>query len=490
MAADMRTAARRHLSLLVSGGLVLVMGLLGLLAGHSAGDRARDLHREDRLALQETLAGLVEQYTLVNAAEVVDALAVQGPWSAVPGDPGTVERLEELVRDTRALDAGAVLTNGLGVPLASWSLNGDVPAPTDPGWSGLREIARSGSGALPVSGVLTSTGTPLVAMGLPVRLEDGQRGLVLGLWQARQGGLQQYVSELEYGQTGHGYVVDGAGLVLAGPDPRLIGDPLPLDDLRRQALAGSSGILDTEDGEPLVTSFAEAGRTGWTAMTPQAREEFEGALTRASRLVQALVFGLLLFAGGGLVVLHRKREAALENVALYDELTGVYNRRGWYALADHELTRARRQGSARVLLFVDLDGLKQVNDQLGHREGDRAISAAAQVLTRASRSSDLVGRLGGDEFVLLLGEDGRADIGRQRVLDALAEHNERSADGFELRLSVGAEVWFPDEATTLAELVRRADAEMYADKTSRPQRGDGVVRLPVPRREDDSAVVD
>lgn len=471
---------RRHLGLLVSGGLVLVIGGLGLVAGQSAGDQATQVHRADRLALQERLSYLVEQYSQVNAAEVVDELASQGPWSPRAGDPATTARLQALVEDTRVLDAGALLVSSLGAPLAAWSSTG-LPDADDPGWAPLRAAARAGDGRLPLSDVLATADAPLLAMALPVLLEDGSRALVVGLWDARLAGLQRFVGELRYGDTGRGYVVDSAGAVIAGPEPRRIGQALPMEQLRRQAVEGPGGILDTADEQPLVTSYAPVGRTGWVALTPQDREEFEGALVRSSRLVQALVVALLLIAGGSLVVLHRKREAALESVALRDELTGLYNRRGWFALADHELERARRQGTPRVLLFVDLDGLKQVNDQLGHREGDRAIAAAAGVLTAASRASDLVGRLGGDEFVLLLGDDGHVDAARSRVLRALAEHNACSGDGFELRLSLGAEVWFPDAATTLSELVRRADEHMYAEKTARPERATGVVRLPSPR---------
>ena len=95
---------------------------------------------------------------------------------------------------------------------------------------------------------------------------------------------------------------------------------------------------------------------------------------------------------------------------------------------------------------MDLDGLKQVNDQLGHREGDRALVLAAQVLTSCSRSTDLVGRFGGDEFVLLLSEDAEADQVRARVLATLDAHNARSDSRFELRLSLGAERPAPPKA--------------------------------------------
>jgi diguanylate cyclase (GGDEF)-like protein len=472
---------RRHRSLLVSGGLVLVIGAGGVLAGQAAGQQAREVHRADRLALQETLTGLTEQYVLLSAADLMDTLAAQGPWSSRPRDPATEARLEELVTDVRSIDVGAVLVGPTGAPIASWSTDGVLPAADDPGWGPLRTTVLTGGGkVLPVSGALATTSGPRLAMGLPVALSDGQRGLLLGLWDPRESPLQRYVSELEYGETGHGYIVDAAGIVLAGPDTGLIGAPLPLPGVRSALVGEGPAILDTADRGGLVTSYARAGQLPWTALTPQSRDEFEGALVRSSRLVQGAVLALLLCAGTGLVVLHRKREKALQIVALRDELTGLYNRRGWFVLAEHELERARRQNSPRVLLFVDVDGLKQVNDVLGHREGDRAIGDAARVLTAASRSSDLVGRLGGDEFVLLLGDDGKAEAARRRVADALATHNEKSSAGFELRMSIGAEVWFPDQACTLAELVRRADEEMYADKTSRPLRHDGVLRVPLP----------
>lgn len=481
---SLRRGLRRWTSLLVSGSIVAGIGALGLLAGAAAGRDAREVHRADRLALQETLAGLTSQYVLLSAAEVAGELGSMGPWSAAPGDRASVARLERLVAGARALDAGAVLVGPAGTPLALWSTNGKVPAQDDPGWAPLRATALSGSGQLPVSGVLDAAGRPLLAMGLPVPLSDGTAGMVLGLWDPRMNPLQEYVSRLTYGRTGHGYVVDGAGKVVAGPSPDVVGQLLPGRRLRQVVAARGPGLAVTaEGGTELVTSYAPAGSTGWTALTPQDRDEFEGALVRSGRRVQAAVVALLLAAGAGLVVLHRKREAALEDLAVRDELTGLYNRRGWYSLAEHELERARRQGTSRVLLFVDLDGLKRVNDVLGHREGDRAIVDAASVLTTASRSSDLVGRLGGDEFVVLLGDDGRADVGRRRLLEALDAHNARSGAAFELRLSVGAEVWFPEQACGLDELLRRADALMYADKTARPGRHDGVVRVPAPRDE-------
>lgn len=471
-----RSLLRRHATLLVSGGLVVLIGILGIVAGQHASQQARDVHRADRLAHQVTLAGLTERYTLISAAEVQSALRDLGPWSPEPGSPGTAARLATVVDRTRSLDAGAVLVNAFGQPIGGHSADGRLPLETDPGWAPLRAAVLRGDGSLPVSGVLDGQGRPLLAFGLPVELGDGTRGLFLGLWSIRDSALQEYVVAL-HDQTYDVYIVDAAGQVVAGPRVEETGAPFPLPRVRAAlGSRGPQGVLDTEEqGEQLVTMYALAGSTGWTSLAVNEAESFEGALVRSGVLTQMAVVALLLIAGTGLVVLHRKRESELSAAALRDDLTGVWNRRGWQALAAHELERARRQGQERVLMFIDLDGLKLVNDVLGHREGDRAIVDAAAVLTAASRASDVVGRLGGDEFVLLLAEGSPADVARRRVEEALEAHNAGSTAGFDLRLSLGAEVWLPQQGS-LDELVSRADAAMYADKVARPTRHAGLLR--------------
>lgn len=466
----------RHLSLWVSIGLVLLMGLLGVVAGERASTVARDAHRADRLLLQQTLSELTNGAALVMASELQSQLATMGEWD--PAETTTGERLGTLLEQTLAFDAGAVLLDATGQPVGAQLLVDGPPSPVDDGWAPLRAAVERDNGELPLCGVLTTGPEPMLAMGLPVPLAGGGRGLVVALWTVAGSELQKYTSGLAYGDTYRGYVVDGAGLVLATTHPELLGTQVPSRAVR-SAIASQrpAAVVDAEEGgQQQVVVYAGVGQTGWTGLSTQSASEFEGAQIRSGRLVQVAVVALLLISGAALVIMHRKREMALESVALRDELTGLYNRRGWLALAEHELDRARRQGSARVLLFVDLDGLKQVNDALGHREGDRAISAAAEVLLAASRSTDLVGRLGGDEFVLLLGDQDDADGARVRLLDALAAWNGGSGADFELRLSVGAEAWFPDAALTLEELVRRADAEMYAEKTRRPHRSAGIVR--------------
>jgi GAF domain-containing protein len=86
---------------------------------------------------------------------------------------------------------------------------------------------------------------------------------------------------------------------------------------------------------------------------------------------------------------------AIRRLSIRDELTGLYNRRGFYLLAEQELKRAQRQNSMPLLMFMDIDGLKDINDQLGHQVGDLLIAEAAKVLRASMRESDIIGRLGG-----------------------------------------------------------------------------------------------
>ena len=473
----------RHRSLVVSGVLVLVLGGLGVGAGEHAERQAISAHRENRLLLQQTLSDLTAKTMHVYADEVLDELGglpEEAPpaWSAAPGDPRTIERLRALTADTDLIDAGALLVDPTGAPLGGWSPTGVLPAADDPGWRPLREAVARGDGSLPLSDVLRQGGEPVLAMALPVRLSDGRVGAVIGLWRPADNALHQFTAQLHEGRPGVGFVVDSAGIVIAGLNKSDVGRPVPLSGVLAGIREAPSAVIDTtEDGAGWVTTYARAGTSGWTGLTAQRAADFEGDLRSSARLAQVAVVALLLVAGCVLVLVHGRREQALRRMSQHDELTGIYNRRGWFTRASAELEAAKRAGQSRALLFVDLDGLKQVNDLLGHREGDRAITAAAQVLVTAARGTDVVGRLGGDEFVLLVGEDG-AEQARDRVRAALAEHNAGSGDGFELRLSVGAEVWFPEEGCSLDELVRRADALMYAEKTRRPGRSDGVVRAP------------
>jgi diguanylate cyclase (GGDEF)-like protein len=159
----------------------------------------------------------------------------------------------------------------------------------------------------------------------------------------------------------------------------------------------------------------------------------------------------------------------LRQLATVDELTGLANRRGFFALGEHQLLVAARTRAAIALLFVDVDGLKSVNDALGHSTGDRLLKEAADVLRETIRGSDLAGRLGGDEFcVLLMGDP---DLDADRVVDRMREtasaHNAQPGRKFRISFSVGVSSLAAGRSVTLEELIDAADESMYEDKRNK-----------------------
>ena len=122
-------------------------------------------------------------------------------------------------------------------------------------------------------------------------------------------------------------------------------------------------------------------------------------------------------------ITERKRaEAALHTLSLADELTGLYNRRGFMTFCKQHLNTIRRTNKGIVIVYADLDGLKGINDLFGHKEGDRALIKTAELLKETFRSSDVLGRLGGDEFTILAAVD--PDGGKEKLIARLTEQFE------------------------------------------------------------------
>ena len=155
----------------------------------------------------------------------------------------------------------------------------------------------------------------------------------------------------------------------------------------------------------------------------------------------------------------------LRYLALTDDLTCLYNRRGFFAAATQQLKLAQRNAQRLLLLFCDVDNLKQINDTYGHREGDLALVRTADALEKAFRGSDIIARLGGDEFVVLAQV---ASDHTQEVLLRRLEKNLKKLTGSELRyelsLCVGVAQFDPKHAVALGELLAQADKAMYEKK--------------------------
>ncbi len=167
----------------------------------------------------------------------------------------------------------------------------------------------------------------------------------------------------------------------------------------------------------------------------------------------------------------RQQENALRALSLIDELTGLYNRRGFLTLAQQQLKLARRGHRELLLLFIDMDDFKEINDTFGHGEGDTALRRTSDILRRTFRDSDILGRVGGDEFVVLATDSG-ATTTEAIMLRLRRELQERNAnDGFPYRLSfsVGIARFDPDAPPSLEELMAAADSMLYEQKRFKRQ---------------------
>jgi diguanylate cyclase (GGDEF)-like protein/PAS domain S-box-containing protein len=172
--------------------------------------------------------------------------------------------------------------------------------------------------------------------------------------------------------------------------------------------------------------------------------------------------------------------AALENLSLVDHLTGLHNRKGFLAHAEHRIKLALKNKEAFSVAFIDLDGLKQINDSFGHETGDRALVEVANILKDSVRQSDIVGRLGGDEFAVFVIEADAVQTGEilgriQHNLDACNAAPDRV---YRLSFSIGIASSTSASDLRIESLLGIADALMYQQKRKkRPSGGDSAGAL-------------
>jgi two-component system cell cycle response regulator len=188
---------------------------------------------------------------------------------------------------------------------------------------------------------------------------------------------------------------------------------------------------------------------------------FKGSLDRAL-LTRALRYS---------IERHRLQKN-LQSLSLIDDLTGLSNRRGFLALAEQHLRVILRKGAA-LLVYLDLDDLKTINDTFGHQEGNHALVDTANILRACFRKSDILARLGGDEFCVLMTDASKdsEQLVRQRLRQRLDSANQASPRTFRISFSVGIANVLSLDSPSLEELLRVADKQMYEEKKNRQVRG-------------------
>jgi diguanylate cyclase (GGDEF)-like protein len=161
-------------------------------------------------------------------------------------------------------------------------------------------------------------------------------------------------------------------------------------------------------------------------------------------------------------------QAELASLALTDDLTGLYNRRGLMALAERQWKLGRRSGRGMLLFVMDVDGMKHINDSFGHREGDLALKRVAEAMERTFRDSDVVARLGGDEFaVLAIEASGHSEATiKARLFECLKSIRTKESR-YQISLSLGLARFDAGSFTSIGELMAKADQAMYEHKRRR-----------------------
>ena len=171
-------------------------------------------------------------------------------------------------------------------------------------------------------------------------------------------------------------------------------------------------------------------------------------------------------------------EDALRTLALVDELTSLYNRRGFVTLAERQLSLARRKKLPLVLIAADVDDLKGINDRFGHAAGDQALVAAANILKQTYREADIVARIGGDEFTVFPIEASSASVDMlvERLDGNLRRYNEGHQREFTLSMSTGVALFEGELSKDVRQLLSEADSQLYQQKRERGrlQRGASV----------------
>jgi diguanylate cyclase (GGDEF)-like protein/PAS domain S-box-containing protein len=171
----------------------------------------------------------------------------------------------------------------------------------------------------------------------------------------------------------------------------------------------------------------------------------------------------------------KRAEEALKTMSLVDDLTGLYNRRGFVTLAAQEIKSINRMKQKIYLIYVDLDDLKKINDTFGHLAGDKALIDMARILRGSFRGPDILARIGGDEFVILAKEGALKEGPKllvERVRRNIKLHNEKTKTSLPLSLSMGTVAYDPDHPIPLETLLVQADTLMYQEKQQKKMQKD------------------
>ncbi len=159
----------------------------------------------------------------------------------------------------------------------------------------------------------------------------------------------------------------------------------------------------------------------------------------------------------------------LKSLSFTDELTGLFNRRGFISLVEKQMSLSKRMQQGFYLFLVDLDYFKQINDTFGHSTGDQALIQTAQCLRASLRNYDIVARLGGDEFAVVAVNTNpdQGDFLKNQLQDIFRQYNQKSEEPYKISISIGKTYYDTDTPHTYEDLIKTADLDLYQEKKSK-----------------------
>ncbi|MBO8127458.1 MAG: diguanylate cyclase [Firmicutes bacterium] len=314
----------------------------------------------------------------------------------------------------------------------------------------------------------------VITLALPVKVDGQVKGVFGGDLDIRA--FTGSARTASFGKSGYACIVDSQGLLLCSPKPELVfnlritdSGSESLDRLGQKILQEQSGFGRYRwDGVDKFASWSKVPTSGWTVVVTSPVEEFYGVSNSILYSVLAVTTGLfLLVILFGLIIMNRHR--ALERqryLSYHDKLTGLYNR----AYVEDVLKKLDNKESLPLSIILgDVDGLKAVNDTLGHANGDKMLVEIGGVLEQSCRKEDIVARWGGDEFLILAPKtDERTALKIcDRILDNCRKASEKTI--FKLSISLGAATR-KDLETDVESVTKKAEERMYYWKSRKGDR--------------------
>ncbi len=319
----------------------------------------------------------------------------------------------------------------------------------------------------------------IIGIAVPVLADDETVAGILVV-EVRLEKVLQWVREVDVGQSGFVYVTDPLGRIVAHPRFSPQGDIVDFssDPSVQKALKGLQGVgIDRHpvENEERISAFTLLPKYGWAVVVTQPSNvafiDRDQALKSLLFIYALFIFLTALLASFVVqsMIVRLRSEEMIRNLSVTDELTGLYNRRGFLMLAEEQLKLARRTRTELTLFFADLDGLKDINDEFGHKEGDTALIDTANILKTIFREGDIIARFAGDEYAVLAVSQEKVDSAYfiKRLEEFVHNFNLDGGRRYALSLSLGTSIFDPHKNPSIDKLMSMADEKLYELKRTR-----------------------